>query len=136
MTVSEHISDFLDFLTDAERDYSFCCEEQSEADKDITDILHTFEFDGDKLSDSDYVKLGHACSDARRRRRRAKDSIEALSGVVDYIGKHRELRRQLEKLLSEIRKIEKRQENRSYTPRGDIVQKTLADAEHEEEAQQ
>lgn len=126
MKASEHISGFLNFLRQAEKDYSYYCDVQSEMDKDTTDILHTFELDY-TLSDSDYAKLGRACAGVRRRRRSAKDHIEVLSSIVEYISGHAEQLRQLEKLLGEVRKTEKRQENRVYIPRGSIVQDTLAD---------
>ena len=116
---------FLDFLRQAKSDFSYYSECQSEADKNVTDILHEFELNNDNLSDSDCAKLGRACGKARQQRRVAKDYVEVLVVVIDYIDNHPETQKQLERLLGDIRKIEKRKENRTYIPRGDIVKRTL-----------
>ena len=122
MRESENIAAFLDFLRDAQSRYNIARDELNQANNETQDILHQLE-----LFENSYHKiaaLGKKLRAVRRRRRAAKDTVEIYEPIIVWANRqdNRELLKRLERLLGEVRKIEKSKENRMYIPKTKILE--------------
>lgn len=114
--VSEQIKIFLDFIDECGELNSMAYDGVGEEDKRHQDLMHEIEFeeDPDKIAE-----IGMRVHQNRVQRRVYKDIYAVTSPVVKFARepqnkKTLDLARQL---LGEVRKVEKRQENRTYIPR-------------------
>lgn len=121
---SEYIKAFLDFLREAPTEHNIAAQRQSDADKEIQDILHCIENNAE-ASESDKVKLSDAQRNIRRARREAKNTETVLRPIVEWADKHGPDIKSLERLLGDVKKAEKSAENRHYIDRTDIIAETL-----------
>ena len=96
---------------------------EQEANDATQDILHWFELYNFRGIEA--VKVAHKLREIRHQRREAKDVAWLTSPVVDWIQRHRAEIKELERLLGEVRKRERRTENRIYTPKTSIMERTL-----------
>jgi len=110
---SEQIEAFLTFLRESEQRFHIA--EEQEANAVTNDIHHSLELK--EHSDVEVLKLAKELTLARRRRRRAKDEMDALGPVLLWTEENRSVVKSLERLLDEVRKAERRTENRIYAPR-------------------
>lgn len=122
MRDSENIAAFLNFLRNAQSLYNIMRDELHQADNETQDILHQLE-----LHENSYHKiaaLGKKLQAVRRRRRAAKDTMEVYQPIIVWANKpdNREMIREMERLLGEVRKIEKSKENRMYIPKTKILE--------------
>ncbi|KAK9680674.1 hypothetical protein QE152_g38965 [Popillia japonica] len=76
---SVYISNFLDFIKEAESQYTFCTEEMKTQDKLTQDILHSIELDGLKFQERG--KLATKLELNRKDRRYYKDRVEEYAPV-------------------------------------------------------
>ena len=104
MKDSEHIEAFTRFLREAVLQHKAASEDVSMYEMQLQDIEHKLEL----------------------QRRVAKDSVERLSPIVDWIAKHKSVVDNLSQLLGAVRKVENWQQTRFYTPRTDVVDFTAA----------
>lgn len=125
MTDSEIIKTFLDYLREVESECNINEDIVRECDKQTQDVLHRLE-QGD---DSYHVrgKLTNALQSVRRSRRVAKNVVECKTPVVSFVKDHKDLIHQLENLLGKVRTIERKQSNRVYANRTDIIHDTLGE---------
>lgn len=114
--VSEQIKLFLDFIDECGELNSMAYDGVGEEDKRHQDLMHEIEFeeDPDKIAE-----IGMRVHQNRVQRRVYKDIYAVTAPVVKFARepqnkKTLDLARQL---LGEVRKVEKRQENRTYIPR-------------------
>ncbi len=114
--VSEQIKRFLDFVDECRELNSMAYDGVGEEDKRHQDLMHEIEFeeDPDKIAE-----IGMRVHQNRVQRRVYKDIYAVTAPVVKFARepqnkKAMDLARQL---LGEVRKVEKRQENRTYIPR-------------------
>ena len=117
---SERIEDFLQFLRDAVSNHQMDIEDENKTNTKTQDLLHCLELE--KNSYYDIAKIAKTLVEVRQERRGYKTDRECLEPIVDWVNENQSTLRQLEKLLGEVRKIERRNENRSYFYRTDIVQ--------------
>lgn len=117
---SMYISEFLSFLRKVQTEYNIAAEREKDADEETQDILHRLELEEDSLQDME--KMTEALKEVRRRRREAKDSKMMSEPVMDWLLKNKEMVNSLEQVLGEVRKIEKRIRNRTYTEKTGIVE--------------
>lgn len=122
MRESENIAAFLNFLRNAQSLYNIARDELHQADNETQDILHQLE-----LHENSYHKiaaLGKKLRAVRRRRRAAKDTMEVYQPIIVWANKpdNREMIREMERLLGEVRKVEKSKENRMYIPKTKILE--------------
>lgn len=113
--VSGQIDAFLAFLRFCEQQYHMAEADEREANNETQDILHSLE-----LEPHDYrqlAALGRELRSVRRRRRQAKDTAGVTAPVLRWMEENRPVIKGLERLLGEMRKVEKRMENRVYIPR-------------------
>lgn len=113
--ISDHLDAFLTFLRNCEQDYRIALQSEQEANGETQDILHMLEFE-----EKDHHSMARISKDLkaiRQNRRKAKDKMNVLSPIIDWIDENKENIKTLERLLGAVRKVEKDTENRFYTPR-------------------
>ena len=123
MNTSSQIKQFLDFVRSAETTSRLSDEDRIMYDGQIQDILHFLELN--EVPYLDRKKLTDLLPDIRRSRRVAKDTMDTLAPLVRWMAEHKKAIRDLEQVLGSVRKEEDRQQNRVYSYRTDIVQKTI-----------
>lgn len=134
MRTSEQISSFLDLLRRARSDYDIARSRQSDADKEIQDILHWLEDYEDPPVDGDGARLIlGVIGMARRERRAAKDTAAVMQPIAEWAKDHKSTMDSLAQLLGSVRKEEKGQENRYYAERTDIMKVMLGGPDEEAE---
>lgn len=117
---SERLSEFLSFLRESEDNLRMAIEEMEQTGAETQDILHRLELYDDKHHA--VAALGKKMRTVRRRRRVAKDTVELLTPLVEWAGENKDFLSGLQRVLGELRKIERRQQNRTYLPRTDILE--------------
>lgn len=120
---SQGIEAFLNYLRDTEQQLKMAEQTEQEANDATQDILHWFELYDFRGIEA--VKTAHKLREIRHQRREAKDTEWLTSPVVDWIQRHRSEIKELERLLGEVRKRERRTGNRIYTPKTSIMEGTL-----------
>lgn len=123
---SEHIKAFMDWLTEAKRDYNIAVEDERDANAEQQDILHSIELEDHDQQET--VRLTEVLKATRQRRREAKKQIERLRPVWEFVKYKPDIIRAMQKFLGDVRYAERLVENRSYTYRTDIVARTLREA--------
>ena len=123
MNTSSQIKQFLDFIRSVETTSRLSDEDRTMYDGQIQDILHFLELN--EVPYLDRKKLTDLLPDIRRSRRIAKDTMATLAPLVRWMADHKKAIRDLEQVLGSVRKEEDRQQNRAYSYRTDIVQKTI-----------
>lgn len=123
MNTSSQIKQFLDFIRSVETTSRLSDEDRTMYDGQIQDILHFLELN--EVPYLDRKKLTDLLPDIRRSRRVAKDTMATLAPLVRWMAEHKKAIRDLEQVLGSVRKEEDRQQNRVYSYRTDIVQKTI-----------
>ena len=114
--ISEQIKSFLDFLDECQELNSMAYSGVGEEDKRHQDLIHAIEFEHnpDKIA-----QIGIRLHQNRMERRVYKDLFEVTDPVVQFIRdpQNKKMLNQMKQLLGEVRKVEKRHENRTYIPR-------------------
>lgn len=112
---SQRINEFLTFLRECEQGFHMAEADQQDANNETQDILHSLELE--KHSYHERARLATVLAGVRQRRRQAKDRMAVLAPVLDWVDGNRPVVKSLERLLGDVRKMEKNAENRIYTPR-------------------
>ena len=115
---SEQLSQFLDFVAEAQRLYKFCSDEVNTQDKLTQDYLHSLELG--ELSCSERSKLATKLATNRKDRRYYKDRVEELEPIVQFFSDpaHKKLLDKLSStVLGQVRKAESYHKDRIYIPR-------------------
>lgn len=120
---SEKVKSFLDFIRKAEESYHIAMMVEDESNNEQQDILHRIELQ--ENFQADYICLGIAMQQIRRKRRRAKNEQECLLPLLEWTENNKKAVKDLEKTLGKMRKAESSTQNRFYNQRSDIVEKTL-----------
>lgn len=117
--VSGSIELFLDFIRATEQELNIAVAEEKWANDATQDILHAIEFRiYGSYTPSQLIKKIKV---TRQKRRDAKETIEVMTPVCEWVGQNRPAIKSLERLLGDVRKVERRQASRSYYPRTDIL---------------
>lgn len=115
---SEYLSEFLNFISDAQSHYKFCYEKVNEQDKLTQDYLHSLELDDLKCGDRS--KLATKLAVNRKDRRYYKDRVEELEPIITFFDEPQN-KKMLDKLraqtLGAVRKAESYHKDRTYTPK-------------------
>ena len=123
MTNSEHLEEFLNFLRGIQEKYQVAVAKEMDADKETQDILHRLELNED--TDKDMMKIVKIIKDVRHERREAKDIKIHAEPIILWLKENEKVIKSLERLLGDVRKAEKRTENRYYIPKTDILANIL-----------
>lgn len=111
---SEQLSTFLNFLTQAEKDYTWNKAEVEKLEKLTQDYLHKLELGN--LTYEEKRKMGPQLSVIRQQRREHKDSVEILKPIIEFINTEngKKFRNMLNERLGQVRKAEKSLGDRMY----------------------
>lgn len=114
---SEGISNFLEFLRNCTSQYNIAFQEEIEQEKLTQDLLHKLELEN--LTYHEQARIAKKLVEVRRDRRKAKDVVMATEPIVEWLGdvENEKYRKSLERLLGEVKKIEKKKVYRAYVPR-------------------
>lgn len=130
---SGHIDSFLKLFQKAWGRFHAAQALEAASDRETQDILHWFEFHGLEASGEELEKMGKALSLVRQRRRQAKDDVILLAPAVEWAEKNENVRKNVQRLMEEVKKAEKSIEDRSYTDRTNIIAETLGKKDEAEE---
>lgn len=114
---SSSISEFVQMMENASKDYAWNYDEVNRMDKLTQDYLHKLE-----LGELDYkerAKVATQLAQCRRSRRECKDTVEVLEPLVQFLesDKGKTLYNLVREALGKTRKVEERMETRVYVPR-------------------
>lgn len=113
--ISKSIEDFLSFLREMKSTNQYAIDSEREADNLTQDLLHTLELD--KHNAVEYTQIAIKLRGVRRQRRAAKDLIATTTPIVRWMEDNDRAIHSIERLLGDVRKEEKAQQNRIYIPR-------------------
>ena len=108
------LSDFLNLIIEAQRDYQWNYDEVNRLDHLTQDYLHELELDG--LDYRGRAKVATQLRDCRQLRRASKDTVEVLEPLMEFINSDRgkNLLNLLRETLGKTRRVEQYMETRSY----------------------
>ena len=114
---SKCLSDFLNFVSDAQSHYRFCTEEMKKQDQLTQDFLHSLELDDLKCGGRS--KLATQLAINRKDRRYYKDRVEELQPIVDFFTdpQNKKVLDKLTNVLGQCRKMENYHKDRIYVPK-------------------
>lgn len=115
---SEYITEFLNFIADAQSHYKFCYDEVNNHDKCTQNFLHSLELDGLKCNERS--KLATKLETHLKDRRYYKDRVEELEPIVQFFEEpqNKKVLDQLKsRVLWQVRKAESYHKDRVYIPR-------------------
>ncbi len=113
-TVAQKLECFCDLCADAVQDYNYYYEEVNRLDKLTQDYLHIIELDDLKYGER--AKLATKLSECRRLRREAKNNVEVLQNLVDYLCSDNgaAMLKSFKSILGKTRQIEGYHKTRTY----------------------
>lgn len=113
-TVAQQLEDFCNLCTDSIREYYYYYDEVNRLDKLTQDYLHIMELDNSKYKER--AKLATQLSRCRQDRREAKDSVEDLQSLVDYLQSDAgvAMMKALKTVLGKTRQTENYHKTRTY----------------------
>lgn len=114
---SEYISEFLNFMAEAQIQYRICDEEVNNQDKLTQDYLHKLELGDLKCDERSKVATKLAIN--RQDRRYYKDRVEEFKPIVEFFNDQQNKRvlEKLKQVLGETRRWESYHKDRKYKPR-------------------
>lgn len=114
---SEYISEFLNFIAEAQIQYRICDEEVNNQDKLTQDYLHKLELGELKCGERSKVATKLAIN--RQDRRYYKDRVEEFKPIVEFFNDQQNKRvfEKLKQVLGETRRWESYHKDRKYKPR-------------------
>lgn len=114
---SEYLTEFLNFVTEAQSHYRFCSDEVNNQDKLTQDYLHSLELDD--LKRDERSKIATKLAINRKDRRYYKDRVEELQPIVDFFTdpQNKKVLDKLTNVLGACRKAENYHKDRIYIPK-------------------
>ena len=114
---SESISEFLNFVADAQNTWDLYYDEINKQDKLTQDYLHSLELDNLKRDERSKVATKLAIN--RKDRRYYKDRLEEVEPIAKFFDDptNRKVLEKLKQVLGETRKQESYHKDRKYIPR-------------------
>lgn len=111
------LSDFINLVTEAQRDYQWNYDEVNRLDRLTQDYLHELELNG--LDYRGRAKVATQLRNCRQLRRASKDTVEVLEPLMEFINsdKGKNLLNLLRETLGKTRRAEQYMETRSYRRR-------------------
>lgn len=114
---SEYITEFLNFVDDAQTKYRIYNEEVNNQDKLTQDYLHKLELG--ELKSSERSKVATKLVVNRKDRRYYKDRVEEFKPIVDFFNDpyNKKVLDKMKQVLGACRKSEEYHKDRKYKPR-------------------
>ena len=123
ISYAEQFQQFLKFISQCQANFSIAETIQEDTEAETQDILHKLELE--EITYHEHVRLSKALKKVRIERRKAKDTIEQLGPLVTWATQNSKVIKELERVLGEMRKVEKNMQYRHYNPKTDIVNEAL-----------
>ena len=118
--ISDKIADFLSYMEEQCQMYDIARDLLKECDEATQDILHKMEIDPVKYKER--ARLATKLQSIRRQRRTAKDITETTKIISIWVKDNKSIIGSLQRLLGDVRKAEKKQQNRTYIPRTNVIE--------------
>ena len=118
--ISDNIADFLSYMEEQCQMYDIARDMLKECDEATQDILHKMEIDPVKYKER--ARLATKLQSIRRQRRTAKDMTETTKIISIWVKDNKSIIGSLQRLLGDVRKAEKKQQNRTYIPRTNVIE--------------
>lgn len=118
--ISDKIADFLSYIEEQCQMYDIAKDMLKECDEATQDILHKMEIDPVKYKER--ARLATKLQSIRRQRRTAKDITETTKIISIWVKDNKSIIGSLQRLLGDVRKAEKKQQNRTYIPRTNVIE--------------
>ncbi|AUO19905.1 hypothetical protein [Monoglobus pectinilyticus] len=118
--ISDKIADFLSYMEEQCQMYDIARDMLKECDEATQDILHKMEIDPVKYKER--ARLATKLQSIRRQRRTAKDMTETTKIISIWVKDNKSIIGSLQRLLGDVRKAEKKQQNRTYIPRTNVIE--------------
>ena len=118
--ISDKIADFLSYMEEQCQMYDIARDMLKECDEATQDILHKMEIDPVKYKER--ARLATKLQSIRRQRRTAKDMTETTKIISIWVKDNKSIIGSLQRLLGDVRKAEKKQQNRPYIPRTNVIE--------------
>lgn len=115
MTYFKPLQDFVDIMDNVELIYNDLFERVGELDRETSDMLHDFEFD--KFYRTEGHRKARKLKEIRQERRTAKNTMELLYPLKEYVKYNRKIKGDIKKVLEQIDRADKAQNTRVYAPR-------------------
>lgn len=114
---SEYISEFLNFVAEAQVQYRLCSEEEDKQEKLTQDYLHSLELDDLKCNERSKIATKLAIN--RKDRRYFKDRVEEFEPIVKFFEdqQNKKMLDKLKEVLGQVRKQENYHKYRTYIPK-------------------
>lgn len=114
---SEYISEFLNFVAEAQVKHKLYSEEINNQEKLTQDYLHSIELDDLKCEERSKVATKLMIN--RKDRRYYKDRVEEFKPIVEFFKDphHKKMLDLMTKVLGDVRKVENYHKDRKYIPR-------------------
>ena len=114
---SEYLTEFLNFVAEAQSQYKFCSEEVSNQEKLTQDYLHSLELDDLKRDERSKVATKLVIN--RKDRRYYKDRVEELEPIVQFFEdpQNKKVLDKMKQVLGVVRKSEAYHKDRKYIPK-------------------
>lgn len=114
---SQILKAFLDFIDNAQSEYTFNLEAMKNEERITQDYLHRLELDD--LNCRERSKIATQLVRNRQARRNYKDAVEELEPIVEFFAdpKNRSMINSMSQLLGQVRKVESYHKRRFYTPK-------------------
>ena len=114
---SEQLTNFLNFVAEAQSCYRFCNDEMQKQDQITQDYLHSLELD--ELKCGERSKIATKLAINRKDRRYYKDRVEELEPIVIFFAdpQNKKVLDKLKQILGQVRKSETYHQDRHYIPR-------------------
>lgn len=118
--ISDKIAYFLSYIEEHCKMYDISKDILKECDEATQDLLHKMEIDPVKYKER--ARLATKLQAVRRQRRTAKDITEITKIIAIWAKDNKSIIGSLQRLLGDIRKAEKKQQNRTYIPRTNVIE--------------
>ena len=114
---SEYITEFLNFVAEAQVQHRIYGEEVNNQDKLTQDYLHSLELDDLKRDERSKIATRLALN--RKDRRYYKDRVEEVEPIVEFFEdqQNKKVLEKLKKVLGDTRRQESYHKDRKYIPR-------------------
>lgn len=125
LNVSQIISTFLNFIAEANTQYGMASQNLEEVNLELQDLQHYIEFGAP--SGVSMVKIYTIYRQTRQARRFDKNTMELYLPILEWMERNSKAVRDLQETLGLVRKIEERQNGRSYLIRTHILDDITTD---------
>ena len=120
MDAGKIIADFLALLEYAQERYATAYDEERNANDETQDILHSLEFEWYDTRKA--ARLARKLSEIRQKRRQAKNDMEIVGLISDFVNSHAALIKALQRLQSDVQTTKQDQAQRPYHFRTEIME--------------